>query len=58
MKELSEIPRKSKVYHAEVEVNYALFSNEEKRQEAYHTYARLFLKVKERKLMLRRKMQI
>ena len=42
--------RNSRPYEFDIEVNYIPFPSEEKRQEAYYTHARLFLRAKEREL--------
>ena len=46
--------RQSKAYEVDIEVKYLPFPDEEKREEAYDTHVRLFLKAKERMLKMKK----
>jgi len=46
--------RQSKAYEVDVEVKYLPFPDEKRREEAYDTHARLFLKAKERMLKVKK----
>lgn len=47
------LKQKARICEIEIEVKYIPFPDEETRLEAYYTHARLFLKAKERQLMLK-----
>lgn len=46
----AQTKRGVKIYKIEIEIDYIPFPSEEARREAYHTYARLFLRARERML--------
>lgn len=46
--------KQSKAYYVDVEVKYLPFPNEKRREEAYDTHVRLFLKAKERMLRMKK----
>lgn len=46
--------RQNKAYEVDIEVKYLSFPDEKRREEAYNTHVRLFLKAKMRQLMQER----